>query len=97
MAEHQETDPSTLTDAADLQPLEKPDPDPGPSEPGCYICAHRVWAVALGIGVLCRHPANAVADHPVRVPGRWHICDHFERGPGYVGPPLLIVRRPDEI
>lgn len=86
MAEHREADPPALTGGGGVGPPGGTAAAPGPNEPVCFNCAYRVWAVALGIGVLCRHPANAVAGRPVRVPGRGHSCGHFEGGPGYTEP-----------
>jgi hypothetical protein len=40
-----------------------------------------VWAVGLGRGVLCRHPANRQAGRPPQIPSRRYSGDHFERKP----------------
>jgi hypothetical protein len=45
-------------------------PNPAPDERACFNCEYRVWGVALGIGVLCRHPAKEVAGRPFRIPNR---------------------------
>lgn len=104
MAEHRETDPAALTPPAasgrpganGRQPLEVTSGNPGPDEQVCFNCEYRAWGVALGIGVLCRHPANERDRRPLRIPSRRHTCGHFAGGPGYVDPPAVVVRRPDD-
>ena len=70
--------------------------NPAPDDRVCFNCAHRVWAVALGIGALCRHPANGRDGRLLRVPNRRHTCGYFEGGPDYVDPPAIVVRRPED-
>ena len=56
-------------------------------ESACPTCRHVLWAVALGLGVRCRHPANnpGPVEH-VRdlfpIPHRHYVCPHYEPRPG---------------
>lgn len=53
--------------------------NPGPDERVCFNCEHVVWAVALGLGVRCRHPDNSPPGGPeYQIPSRRHTCEHFE-------------------
>ena len=52
---------------------------PAPDERVCDNCRHRIWVVALGLGVLCGHADNKLpSGRPFRVPSLWHTCLRFE-------------------
>jgi len=53
-------------------------PDPLPHEAVCFNCAHCLWTVALGIGVLCGHEGNRVDGHAFAIPSRRHGCALFD-------------------
>jgi hypothetical protein len=56
--------------------------NPDPDERVCFNCVWLTWAVAIGHGLLCRHPANKPPDEPYfRIPSRRFSCPHFERRP----------------
>jgi hypothetical protein len=44
----------------------------------CQNCAHLRWLVALGMGLRCKHPANATTGIGMLVPSRKHTCPYFE-------------------
>ena len=65
------------------EPTHPEPPRANPSERACPTCRHVLWAVALGLGVRCRHPANnpgdveRVLDH-FAIPNRHYVCPHYE-------------------
>ena len=53
--------------------------NPAPDERVCFNCNYCIWAVALGFGGLCKHPANPPPDRDFfQIPSRRYTCDHFE-------------------
>ena len=62
--------------------------DQHPDDPKrtCMKCEQMLWGVALGVGVRCDHPANAVDGKPFKIPHRNFSCEHFEPTGNSPGP-----------
>jgi len=43
----------------------------------CMKCAYRVWAVALGLGLICSAKANQTNNVNFRPPNRNYSCKYF--------------------
>jgi len=69
-------------------------PNPAPNERVCFNCEHLIWGVALGIGVLCRHPAKVAVGRPFRVPNRRYSCEHFEGHRDTSSRPVVVTGTP---
>lgn len=44
-----------------------------PDEKVCYNCKHRLWMVAIGLGIRCNYTVEKKL-----IPNLKHTCDHFE-------------------
>ncbi len=51
---------------------------PDPQKRVCMNCEHMIWGVALGIGVLCDHPANKKDGKLFKIPYRNYSCEHHQ-------------------
>jgi hypothetical protein len=53
--------------------------NPKHDERVCFNCEHMLWCVGIGLGVLCKHPANNPSGGRFfAVPSRRYTCEHFE-------------------
>lgn len=50
---------------------------PKPEEPVCYNCRYVMWLVAIGQGVLCKHPENAHNGKPMLIHSLRQTCQYF--------------------
>lgn len=49
-----------------------------PTDEICFNCNHVIWAVAVGVGVICRNDKNKVDNKSFRIPSRFHSCEYFQ-------------------